>query len=565
MTRAAALSLLAFSVAIGIASRKLPLGVALWDKSLGDVLYAVAMTALFAGLRPRAPALRTGALAFAACLAIEVFQLTGLPAHAPRLLRFVLGTTFAWHDVGCYAVGAGVVSVVAESRSWRHGWVMRALTLVGCGLLAGAAFVASCKSSGESGSGASSGASSGTPAPGPTATPTATPEPDPPFDNGGRVCTGVTRSTAPDEAEAITFPAELRPAAGLTLEAIARVPSARHIAALANGDLLVGTNGSDVYLVPHADAPKAGTATIFATLEDAPVHGVTFHEPTCAVYIAGQTEIHRFPYTDATTRVEPREPIARVRPEGKGGHTTTSVAVAGGYLYASVGSTCNACDETDPTRATVQRMGLDGSGMTTYAKRIRNPIALTTHPETKTLWAGVAGQDGLPEGHPYEFFDAITAHPPVADYGWPYCEENRKAYTGGVDCSQVVVPRVVLPAYSTLVGAVFYPKAQAGANALPDTYKGGVFLVARGAWHQFEGRFYSPPRVAFVRMNGDTPEVPVDWADPSKQWQEVVSGFESADGTERYGRPTGIAVGRDGSLFVADDTNSLVYRIRPAR
>lgn len=564
MSRAVALSLLAFSIAIGLASRKLPLGVAVWDKSLGDVLYAVAMTALLAVLRPGMRAFRTGALAFAACLAIELFQLTGLPARAPSLLRFVLGTTFAWHDVGCYALGAAVVSVVAESRSWRHGWVMRGLAFVGSCLLVGAAFVASCKSSGESGS--SSGGSSGSPAPNP-ASPTATvePVPDPPFDNGGRVCTGVTRSTAPDETDAIALPPQLVPAAGFTLEAIARVPAARHIAALANGDLLVGTNGSNVYLVPHADTPKAGKATVFTTLQDAPVHGVTFHEPTCAVYVAGQTEIHRVPYDDTTTTAELGEPIARVRPEGKGGHTTTSVAVAGGYLFASVGSTCNDCDETDPTRATVQRMALDGSGMTTYAKRIRNPIALTTHPETKTLWAGVAGQDGLPEGHPYEFFDAISAHPPVADYGWPHCEENRKAYTGGTDCSQVVVPRVVLPAYSTLVGAAFYPKAQAGANALPDAYKGGVFIVARGAWHQFEGKFYSPPRVVFVRMNGDTPEVPVDWADPSKQWREIVSGFESADRTERYGRPTGIAVGRDGSLFVADDTNGLVYRIRPAR
>jgi len=46
----------------------------------------------------------------------------------------------------------------------------------------------------------------------------------------------------------------------------------------------------------------------------------------------------------------------------------------------------------DPTRATVQRANLDGSGMLTYATRIRNAIALTTNPMTGTVWAGVQGK-----------------------------------------------------------------------------------------------------------------------------------------------------------------------------
>ncbi len=69
--------------------------------------------------------------------------------------------------------------------------------------------------------------------------------------------------------------------------------------------------------------------------------------------------------------------------------------------------------EVDPTRATVQRTALDGSGMATYATRFRNAIALAVNPATGTVWAGGAGQDTLPPGHPYEFIDALTSHPPV--------------------------------------------------------------------------------------------------------------------------------------------------------
>jgi len=64
-------------------------------------------------------------------------------------------------------------------------------------------------------------------------------------------------------------------------------------------------------------------------------------------------------------------------------------------------------------------------------------------------------------------------------------------------------------------------------------------------------------------MNGDTPATPVDWNDPSKQWREFVGGFQLSDGSTRIGRPTGIAVGAQGSLFIADDQNGLVYRVRP--
>ena len=70
-------------------------------------------------VRPRTSAMATAGLAFAICFAIELFQLTGLPARVPRALRLLLGDTFAWHDVGCYAVGGVVVALVvfAHARS----------------------------------------------------------------------------------------------------------------------------------------------------------------------------------------------------------------------------------------------------------------------------------------------------------------------------------------------------------------------------------------------------------------------------------------------------------------
>jgi hypothetical protein len=96
-------------VALGVASRRWPLGWHLWEKSIGDVAYAMLVGFVLAAAWPRARPLLVGALTALACFAIELFQLTGLPRRAPRLVRLALGDTFAWHDVACYVVGAAVV------------------------------------------------------------------------------------------------------------------------------------------------------------------------------------------------------------------------------------------------------------------------------------------------------------------------------------------------------------------------------------------------------------------------------------------------------------------------
>ncbi len=350
---------------------------------------------------------------------------------------------------------------------------------------------------------------------------------------------------------------------GFTIAIVANVPQARELTATPNGDLLAGTATSNVYIVQNAEN-QAATPHVFAQLGDSPAAGVALSLQSCALYVGTQFGVYRIPYTigDTTAHGTPIK-IASVRTGGGSGHSTTSVAVTSDALFASVGSSCNACVESDRTRATIQQMSLDGSGTTAKAVRIRNAIALTVNANTGTLWAGDAGQDYLPQGHPYEFFDPVSAHTGVADYGWPDCEENHTPYVSGAKCSNTVAPRVVFPAYETPIGAAFYPSNASAAHAFPSQYWGGAFVALHGSWHSPNG-CYVAPRVAFVPVNGDTPQHAVNWSNPATQWSDFVSGFQpSCDASSRIGRPTGVAVGPQGSLFVADDQTGNIYRIKP--
>ncbi len=354
--------------------------------------------------------------------------------------------------------------------------------------------------------------------------------------------------------------------AGFAIERIASVDGARELAVAPNGDLFVGTSSNDVDIVQHAESSSPGSPQTFAHFDNEPAAGVALSSD--ALFVGTQFAVYRIPYRagDTHARSSP-EKLAALRPSGIArDHQTTTVAWNGTTLYASVGSSCNACKDLDATRATIQRVDIANHSISPVATHIRNAIALTIDPQTHALWAGVAGVDDLAPGQPYEIFDDVTAHALPVDYGWPSCYDNRRVHPSWpADCSHAPIPRVIFPAYETPIGATFYPTDGHGRYAFPARYRGGAFVTLHGSWHGPGNGLpgYVPPRVVFVAMHGDRPEHDVNWKDPNTQWSEFVGGYQNGGTIERIGRPTGIAVGPDGSLFIADDQTGAIYRIRP--
>jgi hypothetical protein len=111
---------MAVTVAVGLASRLYPTGLFLWDRVTGEVLYAVAAYLAWAMLLRRQSPARLAAVAFASCLAVEVFKLTGVPAQNQDvfLVRWFLGMTFAWVNLGYYLAGV-VLAAIADGGTRR--------------------------------------------------------------------------------------------------------------------------------------------------------------------------------------------------------------------------------------------------------------------------------------------------------------------------------------------------------------------------------------------------------------------------------------------------------------
>ena len=108
------LAALTLNVALGILSRLHPVGWSWYGKSLGDALYAVAAYLGLAVLFFRWASSTVALLALGWCLSVELFKLTNIPArHADLgIVRWMLGTTFAWHHLACFVVGVVGIAVI---------------------------------------------------------------------------------------------------------------------------------------------------------------------------------------------------------------------------------------------------------------------------------------------------------------------------------------------------------------------------------------------------------------------------------------------------------------------
>jgi glucose/arabinose dehydrogenase len=333
----------------------------------------------------------------------------------------------------------------------------------------------------------------------------------------------------------------------------------RNIITAPNGDLFVAeSNRNRVRLLRDADGDgKPEVNTIFAENLTLPF-GLAFY-PNGAnpqyLYVANTDSVVRIPYKsgDTTASGAPTTIVPDIPGGGRlrgGGHWTRDVKFSpdNKKMYVSVGSMTNVHENpqaNEERRAAILEYNPDGTGGRTFASGIRNAVGLAFNPVTRELWCSVNERDGLGDHLPPEY---ITHVQEGGFYGWPwyYIGPNQDPRHEGKHPElkdKVIVPDVLVQSHSASLGMTFYTGRQ-----FPAEYRNEAFAAEHGSWNRARRTGYKVIRVPM--RNGKA----------TGEYEDFMTGFVTTEG-DVWGRPVGVTVGKDGSLFVSDDGSGTVWRI----
>jgi glucose/arabinose dehydrogenase len=388
------------------------------------------------------------------------------------------------------------------------------------------------------------------------------------------------------------------------------IRGARQLAVASNGDVFVGVNSAQNIpggVMALRDADKDGHAEVrekvldgFSSSHVALFGGHLYTEirrgggrggppavPTVIVRYtlpAGQLKISGNPDT-----------IVADLPSMPGHSTRNFVITSQGVMYVNVGSATNSCQAQDraagvpgadpctelDTRAGIwqfdaRKMGQTQSGAVHFARGIRNAVGIALQPSDGRLWVTQHGRDqlwdwrsklGLTDSAAAAKFNAETPAEELLqvnrgdDFGWPYCyydiaQKKVMSPEYGGDgkqvgrCADKKGNVAAFPGHWAPNALMFYT-----GSTFPAKYKNGAFIAFHGSWNRAPepAGGYS---VVFQPLAGGRASGPFEiFADG------FAPNLSPTGGGRGNRRPTGLAQGPDGALYVADDAGGRIWKI----
>jgi glucose/arabinose dehydrogenase len=367
----------------------------------------------------------------------------------------------------------------------------------------------------------------------------------------------------------------------------------RHIVVAPNGDVFAALRrsrrgDSPVGVIALRDTDGDGVADVRNRFGDRGGTGIALHSGF--LYFGPNDGVIRYPLAAGSLEPSgPPETIVSGLPATRS-HRAKSIAITpDGTLFVNIGAPSNSCQQEDreagspgqdpcpqlETRAGIWKFDANARGQTQadgerFATGLRNVVALALNPLDGSLYGAMHGRDQLGQNWPDLFTLEQSAEKPSEelvkiqqgeDYGWPYCYHDPElgrlvlAPEYGGDgkavgrCGEKKEPIAAYPAHWAPNGLLFYTGEQ-----FPERYRGGAFIAFHGSWNRAplpQGGY----NVVFQPLDSD--------GRPAGDWEVFAAGFAGADvspGGAAH-RPSGLAQGPDGSLFISDDKGGRIYRI----
>ncbi|HEY7236068.1 MAG TPA: PQQ-dependent sugar dehydrogenase [Gemmatimonadaceae bacterium] len=378
---------------------------------------------------------------------------------------------------------------------------------------------------------------------------------------------------------------------------------ARHIAVAPNGDVYVNTwsgpyYGGDKgpaggYLVMLRDTSHDGRADViarFGAKADSGGHGgtgIALHGDSLYAEEAGTIVRYTLPAGGGAPATAPVTIVKGLPVTGD--HPMHPFVIdSSGRMYIDVGSASNSCQFVNrvpnspghtPCTELRTRAGIWAydAGKTNqsfspdnrYATGIRNAVGIALDADGK-LWSTQHGRDQLSENWPKLYDSEQGQNLPAeellsieqgADYGWPRCyfdgDQQKLVLApeyggdGGKlvsDCREKHPPAAFFPAHWAPDGLLFYTGTQ-----FPARYRAGAFIAFHGSWNRAPGP-QGGYQVVFQPLSSGT---------ASGAYESFANGFAGGvlqpDAAKH--RPTGLAQGPDGALYITDDKAGRVWRV----